>query len=254
MSEESSDYKLKNFTRDPKRSAFRSYCSLVYGDKGLWHVVKCELIVLFCGSLPGALGFLLRSKLYPLMFRNVGAKVVFGRNLTLRHAHKIEIGDGSILDDQVVLDAKGESNQGIRIGKQVYIGRNTIVYCKNGDIELGDQVNLSSNCQVFSSNSLTFGPGVVVGAFSYFLSGGEYDLKDETPFAQQSGMCTKGPLTIGRNVWVAAHVSVLDGASIGADCVIGAGAVVNKPIPCNSVAVGVPARVVAPLRETGTSA
>ncbi len=240
-------HKLKNLTQ-ARQSAFRTYRSLMYGNCGLLHLIKCELIVLICGSLPGALGLLLRAKLYPLMFRKVGRKVVFGRNLTLRHSHKIEIGDGVIIDDNAVLDAKGESNAGIRLGHRVYIGRNTVVYCKNGNITMGDQVNISSNCQIFSSNELTFGNGVVVGAFSYFLSGGEYDPKDPTPFAQQSGMCTKGPLTVGNNVWVAAHVSVLDAACIGDDCVIGAGAVVNKPIPRNSIAVGVPARVVSAMR------
>lgn len=248
MAEATDQYKLKNITQT-RQSAFRAYRALMYGECGLLHIIKCELIVLLCGSLPGALGLLLRSKLYPLMFRSVGRKGVFGRNLTLRHTHKIVLGNGVIIDDNAVLDAKGESNEGIRLGDQVYIGRNTVVYCKNGNIAMGDQVNISSNCQIFSSNDLTFGKGVVVGAFSYFLSGGEYDPKDPTPFAQQSGMCTKGPLSIGDNVWVAAHVSVLDAASIGRDCVIGAGAVVNKPVPSNSIAVGVPARVVGPMRS-----
>ncbi len=249
MTQPNADYKLKNFTKDPSKSALKSYAALMVGDKGTFHLLKCELIVWLCGSIPGALGLLLRSKLYPLMFRKVGNKVVFGRNIMIRHAHKIELGDGVIIDDNAVIDAKGESNNGIRMGNQVYIGRNTIVYCKNGDIEMGDHVNISSNCQIFSSNHLTFKSGIVVGAFSYFLSGGEYDPTDPTPFAQQTGMCTKGPLVIGNNVWVAAHVSVLDGASIGDDCVIGAGAVVNKPIPDNSIAVGVPAKVVSALKD-----
>ena len=245
---EHDEYKIKSLMKDKKRSGFRVYRDLMYGDSSIFHVFKCELITLLCSSLPGAFGLAMRSVLYPAMFAKVGKKVVFGRNLTLRHTHKIELGDHVIVDDNAVLDAKGESNNGIRIASHVYIGRNTIVYCKNGDIVIGESVNISSNCQIFSSNSLTFNPGTVVGAFSYFLSGGEYDIEDPTPFAKQSGMCTKGPLTIGENVWVAAHVSVLDAANIGDNSVIGAGAVVNKPVPENSIAVGVPAKVVRPLR------
>jgi acetyltransferase-like isoleucine patch superfamily enzyme len=241
---EQAEYKIKALMKDEKKSAFRTYRDLMYGDQPIRSVIKCELITLVCSLVPGALGLLLRKWFYPLMFKKVGKKVVFGRNLTLRHTHKIELGNQVIIDDNTVLDAKGESNSGIIFGDHVYIGRNTIVYCKNGDISIGESVNISSNCQIFSSNSLTFKPGTVVGAFSYFLSGGEYDINDATPFAQQSGMCTKGPLTIGENVWVAAHVSVLDAANIGDNCVIGAGAVVNKPIPENSIAVGVPAKVV----------
>ena len=143
-----------------------------------------------------------------------------------------------------MIDAKGESNDGIELGDGVYIGRNTIVYCKNGNIRLGNRVNLSANCQVFSSNNLIFEPGTVVGAFSYFLSGGEYDADDPTPFAEQSGMCTKGPLHIGANCWFGAHVNVLDASSVGEHCVVGAGSVVTKPLPANSLAVGAPARVI----------
>jgi acetyltransferase-like isoleucine patch superfamily enzyme len=179
------------------------------------------------------------------MFRRVGRGVVFGRNVTVRHGRKIEIGDNVIVDDNAVLDAKGDGNRGITIGEGVYIGRNTIVYCKNGDIEIGRAANISANCQVFSSNRLVLGAGTVVGAFTYLLSGGEYDASARAaPFAEQSGTITRGPLEIGPNCWIAAGVCVLDAASIGERCVIGAGAVVTKPIPPHSVAVGVPARVV----------
>ena len=41
-----------------------------------------------------------------------------------------------VIDDNCLLDAKGETNRGIRIGSGVFIGRNTILSCKNGDIEL----------------------------------------------------------------------------------------------------------------------
>jgi acetyltransferase-like isoleucine patch superfamily enzyme len=242
---ERDEYKLKSMMKTGGgKSALQVYRDLVYGRQNLLVVIYSELLFLLVGNLPGALGLFLRSVFYPVLFKKAGRKVVFGRNVTIRHAHKIELGDRVVLDDNSVIDAKGDSNRGIILGDNVYIGRNTIVYCKNGNITMGEKVNISSNCQIFSSNELVFKPRSVVGAFSYFLSGGEYDPNDSTPFADQSGMCTKGPLSIGENVWVAAHVSVLDAATIGDDCVIGAGAVVNKPIPDGSIAVGVPAKVV----------
>lgn len=225
-------------------SAFAKYRALFYGDASLGHVIAAEIIQLIAQGLPGALGLVLRKVLYPSLFKSVGRGCVFGRNITLRHAHKITLGDGVILDDNCVLDAKGSGNCGIALGNGVFIGRNTIVYCKNGNITLGDRVNVSANCQIFSSNELAIGADTVVGAFSYFLSGGEYDYHSAVPFAQQSGQETMGPLTIGANCWFGAHVTVTDAASIGDHCVIGAGAVVVKPVPANSIAVGVPARVV----------
>jgi acetyltransferase-like isoleucine patch superfamily enzyme len=133
----------------------------------------------------------------------------------------------------------------------VFIGRGSIIYCKNGDILLKAGVNISSNCTIMSSNKLTVGAGTIMGAYTYLLSGGEYDYTDGTPFAQQSGSKTKGELVIGPNGWLGARVTVLDGASIGEHCVIGAGAVVNKPIPAHSLAVGVPARVIKSLPKFG---
>ena len=183
-------------------------------------------------------------KLYPVLFKSCGRKVVFGKNVTIRHPHKIVLGDGVVLDDNCVVDAKGADNRGIVLGDRVYVGRNTIIYCKNGDISIDENVSFSANCIVFSSNELTLKKNSVVAAFSYLLSGGEYDLDDATPVALQPGTCTKGPLQIGEDCWIGAGAKVLDGASLGDHCVIGAGSVVNRPIPANSIAVGVPARVV----------
>jgi len=229
---------------DPGRSAWRKYRDLQYGEASLARALKTEWLLLLCGGLPGAAGLLLRRLLYPSLFAGTGRGVIFGRDLTLRHAHKIRLGNRVVVDDNCVLDAKGETNAGIQIGDDVYVGRNTIIYCKNGDIRIGSSVNISSNCQIFSSNRLTIGEGTVVGAYSYFLSGGNYDYADPTPFSQQSGMLSRGELTIGPDCWIGARVTVLDAASVGARCVIGAGAVVTRPIPPGSLAVGVPARVV----------
>ena len=52
-----------------------------------------------------------------------GRGVVFGRNLVLRHAKKIALGDGVVLDDNCVVDAKGAGNRGISIGAGAYVGK-----------------------------------------------------------------------------------------------------------------------------------
>ena len=231
--------------QDGGRSGFRKYRDICYGNASFARVLRAELVMILCNGTPGALGLWLRSKLYRSMFGAVGRNVVFGRNITLRHTGKIRIGSNVVIDDNCVIDAKGETNAGITIGDGVYIGRNTIVYCKNGDIHIESKVNISSNCQVFSSNRLTIGEDTVIGAYSYFLSGGEYDYRNrDVKFSAQSGMLTKGELRVGANCWIGAGVLVLDGAGIGDHCVIGAGAVVTHPIPADSLAVGVPAKVI----------
>jgi acetyltransferase-like isoleucine patch superfamily enzyme len=214
-------------------------------------LLLAELIVMLCGSLQGALGLFLRSRLYPLMFPRIGRHVVFGRNLTVRHPQRIRIGSHVILDDNCVIDAKGVDNRGIVIGDHVYIGRNTIIYCKNGNITIGEKVNISSNCQFVSSNDLTIGRDTVIGAYSYLLSGGGYDYAPGAPpFSSQTGYLTAGPLVIGENCWLGAGVTVLDAASLGSHCVVAAGAVVTKPAPDHSILGGVPARLIKTIADT----
>ena len=57
------------------------------------------------------------------------------------------------------------------------------------------------------------------------------------------------PITIGDNVYIGNNVIILPGVSIGDNVIIGAGAIVTKSIPSNSVAVGVPARVIKSIDE-----
>jgi acetyltransferase-like isoleucine patch superfamily enzyme len=52
------------------------------------------------------------------------------------------------------------------------------------------------------------------------------------------------PLTIGDRVWCGVNVTILAGARIGDDCVIGANSLVMSEIPTGSLAVGSPARVI----------
>ena len=66
---------------------------------------------------------------------------------------------------------------------------------------------------------------------------------------QICGFRKVGRVVIGNNVFVGAGTTILPGVTIGDNSIIGAGSIVNKPIPENCVAVGVPARVVKSLDE-----
>ena len=236
--------KIKSALQGSSKPGFRKYREMFYGRSSFWYAFKAEFNTALTGSMPGALGLFLRRKFYPGLFGESG-RILIGRNVTFRHPKKIRLGNNVIIDDNCVIDAKGDSNHGITIDDNVYIGKNTIVYCKNGDIHLKRGVNISSFCTVFSSNKLIIEEDTVIGAYSYMLSGGEYDYTDtETKFTDQTGMKTKGELVIGSNCWIGARVTILDGAVVGEHCVLGAGAVVTAPISKDSLAVGVPARVI----------
>ena len=58
-----------------------------------------------------------------------------------------------------------------------------------------------------------------------------------------------GKVKIGNNVWLGENVTILKGVTIGDNVIIGIGSVVTKDIPSNSVAVGIPAKVVGSYEE-----
>ncbi len=223
-------------------SSRAKYAALVVGRPGLAALVKYELIVMFCQSWPGALGLAIRKALYPLLLGSCGRNVVFGQHVVLRHPHKIHLGSNVVIDDNCLVDAKGESNRGIRIGDGVFVGRNTILSCKDGDIELGDGANIGFNCEVFSASRVTIGKSVLMAAYSYVI-GGDHDFSDPSKTVLEQTRTSAG-VAIGDGVWMGAGAKILDGVTIGDGAVIGAGAVVRDSVPASSIAVGIPARIV----------
>ena len=67
-------------------------------------------------------------------------------------------------------------------------------------------------------------------------------------FNEKTGVITNleraGAITIGDNCWIGGSVTVCGGVTIGEGCVIGAGSVVTRDIPANSLAAGVPCKVI----------
>ncbi|MEE2638197.1 MAG: acyltransferase [Acidobacteriota bacterium] len=232
------------------QSALGRYATLFVGQRGLWPLIRYEVVVLLCSWVPGGLGFWLRSKLYPLLLGRVGRNVMFGRNVLLRHPNKIFIGDDVAIDDNCCLDAKGTDNRGITIGSGAFIGRNTILSCKNGDIEVDERANIGFNCEIFSGGRVRLGKNTLVAAYTYLVGGDHLHDRTDVPVLDQ-GRVAKG-IEVDDNVWLGAHVVIADGAHVGRDAIIGAGAVVRGEIPPFQIAAGVPARVIRDRRQTPT--
>jgi acetyltransferase-like isoleucine patch superfamily enzyme len=232
----------------PGRSALEKYRDLVVGRPGFGALVGYELVMTLTQAIPGALGLALRKICYPLVLGSCGRNVVFGQNVVLRHPHKIHIGSDVVIDDNCLLDAKGRQNVGIRIGNGAFIGRNTILSCKDGDIELGDRANIGFNCEVFSASAVRIGPSVLMAAYCYVI-GGDHDRSDPGASVLSQGRTSRG-VTLGEGAWLGAGVKVLDGVSVGEHAIVGAGAVVNRDVPAHTIAVGVPARPVSTRTES----
>jgi len=227
---------------NPNRSARAKYSALVIGQDGWDALIKYELVVALSQNVPGAFGLVLRRWLYPSLLGSCGRNVVFGHNVALRHPHKIHIGDDVVIDDNCLLDAKGESNAGIKIANGVFVGRNTILSCKNGDIELGERANIGFNCEVFSASRVRVGSGTLIAAYCYLI-GGDHDFSDPSRSVLDQRRTSTG-ITVGDGAWLGAGAKILDGVTIGSKAIVGAGAVVRASVPDGATAVGVPARVV----------
>ena len=233
---------------DERKSKVGKYRDLVIGRPGVGALLIYELVTLLSAWVPGALGLVLRSKLVPLVLGRVGRNVVFGANVTIRHPHKISIGDNVVIDDACCLDAKGTDNRGIEIGNGVFVGRNTILSCKNGDIIIDDRANIGFNCEVFSASRVRVGKSVLMAAYTYLVGGDHLYDRIDIPVLEQ-GRTARG-IEVDDNVWLGTHVVVTDGSRVGRDAIVGAGAVVVGEIPECAIAAGIPAKVMRDRRGT----
>jgi acetyltransferase-like isoleucine patch superfamily enzyme len=224
------------------QSARQKYSALVVGRPGLGALLHYELVQLLSQHVPGALGLVLRKALYPSLLGACGSNVVFGQNVTIRHPHKVRIGSNVVVDDNCLIDAKGDSNAGITIGSGVFIGRNSILSCKNGDIAIADGANIGFNCEVFSASRVAIGRDTLLAAYCYVI-GGDHDFCDPSAAVLAQSRHSAG-VTIGAGAWLGAGAKILDGVTIGDRAIVGAGAVVREPVGDGAIAVGIPARIV----------
>lgn len=235
---------------DERRSAFAKYCDTAVGARGILALLKYELAFGVTSPMPGALGYLLRKKMLPKMLGRAGRGILFGRSVVFRHPQRISIGDNVILDDDCVLDAKGNSGIGIYLGSGAIVGRNTSLSCKGGVIETGENCNIGANCMLLSETGLALGSNVLIAGMCYIVAGGTHGFdRTDVPIVRQATV-SKGGVTVEDNCWIGANVTVLDGVTVGRDSIIGAGAVVARSLPEFVIAVGVPARVVKLRKET----
>jgi acetyltransferase-like isoleucine patch superfamily enzyme len=225
-----------------KKTPLMLYQDFFVGKRGIFELLKYELICVYCNQIPGALGILLREKLYPRVFKKMGHNVILGK-IVVRHPYKIELGNNVVIDDYSILDAHGENNKGICLKDNVMIGRNTLLHGQ-GYLEFGLNSKVNINCFIQSENLVKIGENVNIGAFSYLIGQGKHNYdRFDIPLLAQKRRSKEG-IVIEDDVIIGTDVKILDGVKIGTGCLIGAGAVVTKDIPSYSIAVGIPATVI----------
>ncbi|MGI0013752.1 MAG: acyltransferase [Nitrososphaera sp.] len=156
---------------------------------------------------------------------------------------KLKLGLNVFIDDRVVIFQRKRGGF-IELGDQVYVFRDTIMETGEGAcLTIGAGSSIHPRCSLHANvASIHIGCGVLIGPNSAIYSYDHAFGPDENIRTQP--LTTKGDVYIGDDSWLGFGVIVLSGVRIGRGVVIGAGSVVTHDIPEDSVAVGVPARVV----------
>jgi acetyltransferase-like isoleucine patch superfamily enzyme len=223
-------------------SPLRQYQEIFVGTDSFVALLRYELLTLFLTPLPGALGYFLRSRLYPKLFAAAGRGIVIGPNVTLRSPTKISLGSNVYIDRHAMLDAKGAKSS-IRVGDSVLIGSSTILSCAQATITVGSDVSTGPNCYIRASRGpVTLGSFVTIGTGAIIISGSADYRRLDIPMIKQDAPA-RG-ISIADDVWIGVGAKIIDGVSVGEGSVIGAGAVVIGDVPDYSIVAGVPAKII----------
>jgi len=177
--------------------------------------------------------------------KKVSGMLFFGRRVILEHAYMIETGPGLIVEDFVHISALSE--KGIQLGANVTIAKYSSLVCsgvianKGIGIKIGNNSAVGAQSFIGGQGGVDIGNDVIMGPGVRIFSENHNYSHPEIPIRKQ-GESRKG-VKIGDNCWIGAGSTILDGVNIGDGCVIAAGSVVNKDIEANSIAAGIPAKV-----------
>ena len=159
---------------------------------------------------------------------------------------------------QYPIRLQGGGSKRIRIGSRTSISAFSILGCweKYGsgenaehfepEIVIGNDCNIGEFCHITAINKISIGDGLLTGRFVYIgdnAHGGLSWEEADTPPARRH-LKSKGEIMIGQNVWIGDKVTILGGVTIGDNVIIGAGSIVTRDVPSNSMAAGMPARVI----------
>ncbi|MBL7922903.1 MAG: acyltransferase [Bacteroidia bacterium] len=181
------------------------------------------------------------------LFRTRRSLLLFcGKGLRLRGQSRAHFGKAVQLGDYVSITAWGK--EGLFIGDYSWIGGHSclkVSFSFNDPgrfIRIGRHVGIGEFAHLGGAGGLSIGDDCIIGPY-LSCHPENHRFPDMDALIRLQGTERRG-IHIGRNCWIGAKVTILDGVSIGDNCVIAAGAVVNKDMPANAVIGGVPARVI----------
>lgn len=218
--------KLKN---DPSYTMENSYSSkdllIIMGDR-FWQII--------------------RGTFRKPFFKASSGLVFIGKHVKIRHSAKISIGGSFIIGDYSYVN--GLSKNGIIIGDNVSIGRNSTLICTGVIAQLGEGIvigngtGINEGAFLGGQGGIEIGENVIIGPGVKIFSENHVFEDMVIPIKKQG--VTRIGVKIGDNCWIGSNVTILDGVNIAEGCIIAAGSVVNKPVAKNTIVGGVPAKFI----------
>jgi acetyltransferase-like isoleucine patch superfamily enzyme len=155
---------------------------------------------------------------------------------------RLHLGRNVQISPRAVLSIGGTEGERIVIGDECEIHGGAVLATYRGWIEIGARSSVNPYSILYGHGGLRIGNDVRIAAHCVIVPANHRFGDPDRPIRTQ-GVDAKG-IEIEDDVWIGAHVTVLDGSMIGRGSVIAAGSVVNGAIPDYSIAAGTPARVV----------
>lgn len=187
-----------------------------------------------------------RGGLRGMAFRRRAGLIFIGKHVRIKSARSITCGKNLIIDDYAYINALCKN--GVFLGDNVTIGRNTVIDCTGvirdlGEgIRVGDRVGFSPNCFLEVRGAVEIGSDTIFGP-NVGLYAENHNFSDPNVPIRNQGATKKG-IKIGKGCWIGGKAAILDGVIIGDSAVVAAGAVVTKDVPPFAVVGGVPAKII----------
>ncbi len=185
-----------------------------------------------------------RNVLYTMWIRNFLGKV--GEKASIHYPCKLEGGDYSRIT--IGSDSCIHSHCILGCWKK-YISQNVdgteFEQPFEPEIIIGSNCSIGEYTQITAINKIIIGDGLLTGRYVYIGDNahGGLSLEGANIRPAKRELISKGEVRIGNNVWIGDKATILGGVTIGNNVIIGANSVVTHDIPSNSVAAGLPAKV-----------
>lgn len=181
-----------------------------------------------------------------LLWLKVPRFLFLGKSVSFYNLPRIKLGKWIVLEEHVFLSALGKGELKIGDGSKIDAFSRLVISTSFNNlgeyIHIGKHVGIGEFSRIGGSGGVTIDDHTIIG--QYFSTHPENHIfEGEAELIKEQGT-QRSVISIGKNCWIGAKVTVLAGVDIGNNCVIGAGSVVTKSIPANSVVVGNPARII----------